>query len=210
VGRSRGRLLNLEPIRSDHVAVAKRHAVPIRGPLARGVQQAVAAMFGRRDRRRIWLDGGDQHGKLIRLAVVGPLVLVAVAVLGLTLYCRHLLQAAAVGTVDASAALYVAAGGFLLATSAAIVLQSARVAQRVAGPEHRLRQVLQRIRAGDLTTRARLRKGDLLGGLAEECNELIDWLNHNPPSGTSTGSDLLLVDQVQLEEPVLAGEERGS
>jgi hypothetical protein len=38
-----------------------------------------------------------------------------------------------------------------------------------------------------------LRRGDLLTGLAEECNALLDWLNENPPRGVATGSDVVQV-----------------
>jgi hypothetical protein len=29
-----------------------------------------------------------------------------------------------------------------------------------------------------------------LTGLARDCNELLDWLNQNPPSGAHTGNDV--------------------
>jgi hypothetical protein len=122
-------------------------------------------------------------------------------VVGLTGYCSHLLaeaesgRAAPIGT----AALYVGAGCFLLASVAVVLLQAARVCHRVAGPEYRLRAALARIRSGDLTFRVHLRRGDLLTGLADECNELLEWLNRNPPSGATTGSDVVEVDALPLE-----------
>ena len=74
-----------------------------------------------------------------------------------------------------------------------------RLAGRVAGPEYRLRRALQRIRTGDLGFRVNLRRGDLLAGLAQECNELLDWLNANPPRGAHTGTDI--VEVAEFAEP---------
>lgn len=74
---------------------------------------------------------------------------------------------------------------------ALVVGQGLRVAHHLAGPEHQLCMALRRIRSGDLAFRVQLRAGDLLGSLASECNALLDWLNHNPPGGACTGSDVV-------------------
>jgi hypothetical protein len=128
----------------------------------------------------------------------------------LTLFCRALLSdiASGVSSIGTSTALFVTAGGFLLASMAVVVLQASRVAHRVAGPEYRLRQSLQRIRGGDLSFRINLRKGDMLTGLAQECNELLDWLNRCPPSGCQTGTDLVevLPDQLLEAQPAMVEE----
>ena len=131
-----------------------------------------------------------------------PMAMPAVAVVVITWFCRDMLLGAVAGeaTVAAELPLYVAAGCFLLAAGAVVVLQSLQVAERVAGPEYRLVQSLRRIRGGDLSFRVHLRKGDLLGELAQECNELLEWVNQNPPSGARTGSDLLEVTELSAEE----------
>lgn len=137
-----------------------------------------------------------------RAARMVPLAMLAIAVVVITWFCRDMLIGAIAGeaTVGAELPLYVAAGCFLLAAGAVVVLQSVQVAERVSGPEFRLVQSLRRIRSGDLAFRVHLRKGDLLGGLAQECNELLEWLNQNPPSGAHTGSDLLEVAELPVEE----------
>jgi hypothetical protein len=121
--------------------------------------------------------------------------------IGLTGYCRYLLTEAESGrsALVGTGALYVGAGGFLLASAAVIFMQAARVCHRVAGPEYRLRAALARIRSGDLSFRVHLRRGDLLTALADECNELLEWLNRNPPSGTTTGTDVVEVDALPPE-----------
>jgi hypothetical protein len=45
-----------------------------------------------------------------------------------------------------------------------------------------------------------LRRGDLLSGLAQECNELLEYLNSNPPSGAKTGTDVV---DIAFEDEVL-------
>jgi len=148
----------------------------------------------------------SRNGRAGSVAIVIPLVVLAIAVLGITIFCRRLLQdATEVGaTGPADLPIYVAAGCFLLSAGAVVVIQSSRVAERVAGPEHRLIQGLRRLRSGDLSFRLNLRKGDLLTGLAHECNELIEWLNQNPPVGARTGSDMLEVAEVKSEDSALA------
>lgn len=131
-----------------------------------------------------------------------PAVSMFVTVIVLTHYGRGLLTDAAAGrgvsVSDGTAILLI--GAFLLACASVVVLQSARLAGRIAGPERRLVQALHRIRAGDVAFRVNLRRGDLLGGLATECNALLEWLNANPPAGVRTGSDV-------VEVPVAAPEE---
>ena len=129
-------------------------------------------------RRRNILPDGVASGRLVRLAIATPLACLLLAVVALVLYCSSLLHDAAVGRPvvigDAPLSLFVV--GFLVASAAVVVVQSLRVAARVAGPEYRLCQTLQRIRRGEVGFRVRLRSGDLLTGLAAECNELLDWL----------------------------------
>ncbi len=132
---------------------------------------------------------------VVRVAVAMPLALLLSAVVALAWYCRNLLRDADAGHIvavgDTPLVLFV--GAFLVAGAAVVAVQSLRVANRVAGPEYRLRQALQRIRSGDVGFRISLRRGDLLTGLAAECNELLDWLNRNPPVGVRTGSDVVEV-----------------
>jgi len=145
--------------------------------------------------RRNLLPEGAACGRIVRMALAVPLVLLVAAVVALTLYCRVLLSEAAEGRIVAvgDAPLLLFAGGFLVASAAVVVVQSLRVASRVVGPEFRLRQALQQIRKGDIGFRVHLRRGDLLTGLADECNELLDWLNTNPPQGVSKGTDVVRV-----------------
>ena len=114
---------------------------------------------------------------------------------GITWYGCGLLDSAADGRAVTVSTLFVPFAALLVAGSMVVlVFQSVHVANRVAGPEHRLAQAMRRIRDGDLTFRISLRRGDLLGPLARECNELLDWLNDNPPAGAAVGSDVVSLD----------------
>lgn len=156
---------------------------------------------------------GDSGGRRVRLGLVGvrwsfvvlgvPAVALLVGFLGLLLYCRGLLQSAAEGrqVVFGESAAWLAIGGFLVASLLVFLVQVVRLTRMVEGPEHRLLQSLRRIRGGDLSFRVSLRRGDLLQGLAHECNEVLEWLNRCPPAGARTGGDVVPVVE-QHEEGV--------
>lgn len=150
----------------------------------------------RPDRRRNLLPDGWSCGRLVRLALAVPLAGLLLAVVALVLYCRSLLHDAAAGrpVVIGDTPLAVFVVGFLVASAAVVVAQSLRIASRVAGPEYRLCQTLQRIRRGEVGFRVQLRRGDLLTGLAMEANELLQWLEQHPRVGTAP-----IADEVPLE-----------
>lgn len=138
-------------------------------------------------RRRNLLPDGVACGRLVRIALAVPLLALLLAVVALVVYCRGLLHDAAAGrpVVIGDTPLSVFVVGFLVASAAVVVAQSLRLASRVAGPEYRLCQTLQRIRRGESGFRVKLRRGDLLTGLAGECNELLEWLERKKPVADS-------------------------
>ena len=148
--------------------------------------------------RSFLLPSGSGGGLAARVALGLPVVLMLAAIVILTGYCRSLLMDAVAGRSAAGAgfSLALVAGGFLLASSSVILLQSARLAARVAGPELRLVRAMQRIRAGDTSFRVQLRRGDLLSGLAGECNELIEWLNEKSPREARVEADLVELEGI--------------
>jgi hypothetical protein len=141
------------------------------------------------------------RGRLLRFSMVVPGVLMAASLGGLALYCHAVLTAAADGREPpiGGASFWLAVVAFFAAAAGAIVLQCVRLASRVAGPEYRLRRAMQRIRGHDVGFRVSLRRGDLLSGLARECNDLLDWLNENPPEGVRTGGDVVEIEAEREE-----------
>ena len=57
-----------------------------------------------------------------------------------------------------------------------LALHSTFVSHRIAGPLYRFRKVFGAVASGDLSVRAKLRKGDYLGKESESLNEMIDSL----------------------------------
>lgn len=141
------------------------------------------------------------RGRLLRLSLALPAVAMVVSLAALTLYCRSLLSDAAAGhgVVVGGMSFWLIVGGFFAACALVVLVQSVRLAGRVAGPELRLCRALQRIRSGDVAFRVSLRRGDLLGGLARECNDLLDWLNEHRPATGCTGSDVVEVAPLPAE-----------
>jgi hypothetical protein len=112
-----------------------------------------------------------------------------ITLVALVLYCRQLLMAAAAGehVVVGEYGFWLVVGGFLGACAGVAVLQARRLGRLVAGPELRLCRSLRRMRSGDVDFRIKLRSGDLLSGLAEECNELLACLRQAKVSQCDPG-----------------------
>ena len=168
-----------ETVGLQFLAAAKRTMAPSTGSSDVDTERRAALPGGMAPRAFLWLVFGAPLLGL--LAVVGAL----------TVYCHGLLEDAAAGRIVTigDVPLLLVASTFLFASGVIVAVQSLRVASRIAGPEYRLRQALQRIVAGDLAFRVELRRGDLLTGIARDCNELLDWLNDHPPRSGRNGSD---------------------
>lgn len=130
-------------------------------------------------------------GRLAAFVTLVPAVVMCITLVALVLYCRSLLTAAAAGehVVVGEAGFWLVVGGFLGACAGVAVLQARRLGRLVAGPELRLVRSLQRMRSGDLDFQVRLRNGDLLNGLANECNELLAVLRRGPQPGGLSAPD---------------------
>lgn len=63
--------------------------------------------------------------------------------------------------------------GFILATSFLLLTQARRVSNRVAGPQVRVRQVIDDVLAGNTAMRVHIRAGDYLHDAADDINRLI-------------------------------------
>lgn len=145
---------------------------------------------------------GGSRGGALALVAVGTVLSTAAA------WSALLGAAASSASTHSTIPIYIAGGTIVLLACLVVVVHATRTAHRIAGPEYRLVQSLRRLRQGDLSFRIGLRRGDLLAGLADECNQVIEWLNQNPPSGSRTGTDLVEVEEaVDDGEPVLVAAE---
>jgi hypothetical protein len=175
------------PIQSARGAHGVRHTVrsthlPMASPL-RSTQS----------RRRDRLPPEGVNGALLRFLLVAPLGMLFAAVGLLAWGGSHCLAVAEAGreALEPEGLWPWWFAGLCGLGVAIVVSQGLRIAHRLAGPEQRLRLALRRIRSGDLAFRVQLRSGDLLTGLAAECNALLDWLNHNPPGGSRVDGDVV-------------------
>lgn len=142
--------------------------------------------------------------KLVLILTVLPAVILASAMVGVAWFCRTLLQEAERVDVELPSLLPLFLGvfGICLVSCLLVVLQGLRLQRRLAGPTLRVIAGMQRVRAGDLSFRIHLRRGDYLSEIAFEFNKVIDWLNENPPEGARTGSDVVDVYAVDHDEDI--------
>jgi nitrogen fixation/metabolism regulation signal transduction histidine kinase len=96
--------------------------------------------------------------------------------------------------------LFLAVLGFVIVSAIVVVQQALRFSNRIAGPSYRLIKSMQQVCSGDVSFRVKLRKGDLLGEVADAFNELLDWLNLHPPRGVKTRDLVEVSDAVELPE----------
>src|SRR5690606_1252387 len=145
--------------------------------------------------RRILLVNEPLQKRVILAVAALPTVGLAACGLLVAAFCRDLLVEATERDVELPTLvpLFLAILGFTLAVAALVVFQALRFSHRIAGPAYRLVKSRERIRSGDICFRVILRRGDHLSEVAAELNNLLDWLNENPPPGVKTGSDLVRV-----------------
>jgi methyl-accepting chemotaxis protein len=83
---------------------------------------------------------------------------------------------------------------FVVATGALAVIQAVRYSNRVIGPAMRIKRTLLQIRAGDLGTPIKLRKGDALTDVADELNRLMEHLRRSTPAAPSASTGKTTTD----------------
>ncbi len=63
-----------------------------------------------------------------------------------------------------------------------ILFLALKISHKIAGPSYRIRETMKAVRNGDLSCRARIRKGDYLRDVADELNDFLDWVEENAAS----------------------------
>lgn len=129
----------------------------------------------------------------LRVAAIVVLCIVAAAFAAELL--SHLQAAVDRNLAPASTdALWVWAVGLIAAVLVALLVEVANIVRRFRRPEQQVRLAMQRIRAGDVGFRIARRRGEPLGRLVHECNDLLEWLNRNPPEGARLDRDVFELD----------------
>ena len=114
----------------------------------------------------------------------------------------RLIDEAARGELSNSTRAYLvlAIVGFCLACGLVVFSHAYRLVTRLLGPSYRLIDAMKPVRTGDIGFRVHLRKGDMLMNVANEFNQLLDWLNSNPPCDVTMGSDVVDVEMGEEDE----------
>src|SRR5688572_11483228 len=157
-------------------------------------------------RKTIWVNKPAQK-KLILAVSLMPTLGLTIATVMVGFLCRRVLEEAIVAEVELPTLLplFGAVLFFIVTAGAVVLIQALNLSHRVAGPMYRIIESMKRMRSGDIGFRVTLRKGDHLNEIADELNNVIDWLNVNPPPGVSRGADLVniepkLIDIVGLND----------
>jgi len=95
-------------------------------------------------------------------------------------------------------ALWIWSVALAVAVLGALLVEVANIVRRFRRPEQQVRLAMQRIRAGDVGFRIARRRGEPLGRLVHECNDLLEWLNRNPPDGARVDRDVFELDADDL------------
>ena len=134
----------------------------------------------------------------LRLLPIVALCITAIAFAG---HCLVLMQSVARDDHASPFGFWPAAAAFIACVLLVVILEVARIGKRFEQPERLLRRAMQRMRGGDVGFRVTAKRGEPLGGLVRECNELLEWLNANPPAGARVGGDIveLPVDDAEVD-----------
>ena len=165
--------------------------------------------LGGLNRRSVQVTNSGAMKPMSWVAQLGLLFVVLTNVGLIAALSDRLIDEAARGEVATSTRAYLilALVGFCLACGLVVFSYSYRLVTRLLGPSYRLIDAMKRVRTGDIGFRVHLRKGDMLLDVADEFNQLLDWLNSNPPCDVTMGSDVVDVDMG--EEDDMAGVHSG-
>ena len=160
-------------------------------------------------RKTIWVNKPAQK-KLILAVSLMPTLGLTIATVMVGFLCRRVLEEAIVAEVELPTLLplFGAVLFFIVTAGAVVLIQALNLSHRVAGPMYRIIESMKRMRGGDIAFRVTLRKGDHLNEIADELNNVIDWLNVNPPPGVSRGADLVNIEP-KLPEAIALNDVQG-
>ena len=141
-------------------------------------------------RKSVIVDASAQTRMVLGLSVL-PLAVILVAAIAMWIFGNRLFEEAKQSNADLPSlgAVTMIQYLFVVATGALAVIQALRYSNRVVGPAMRIKRTLLQIRAGDLETPIKLRKGDALTDVADELNRLMEHLRRGTPASTSASPE---------------------
>lgn len=104
------------------------------------------------------------------------------------------------GSLSNLSTLAISIVAFVASLLIVLFVEVCNMTRRFRAAEQQVRVAMQRIRAGDVGFRVARRPGEPMARLVQECNGLLAWLNHNPPSGVNVDRDLFDLDADDEDE----------
>ena len=167
---------------------------------------------GRQRRRQIIVDKTLQS-RIAFTAAWPPALCVALATVLLGVYCSRLHEEELLVDAELPSIVPVFAIGvaFMLIATVYTFYSAIRFSHRVAGPMVNIGNTLERFRGGDRAARVRLREKDYLGKVANDVNQLLEWVADQAPAGTGAADQAdeapapTATESDQVESPSSAG-----
>ena len=146
-------------------------------------------------RKSVIVDASAQRRMILGISVL-PLTVMLVAAIAMWFFGNRLFEEAKDTNAELPSlgVLTMIQYLFVVTTGALAVIQAVRYSNRVVGPAVRIKRALQQIRAGDLDTPIKLRKGDALTDVADELNRLMEHLRRNTPAKAPANSEKTIAD----------------
>lgn len=134
-----------------------------------------------KNRRRILFVDRPMQNRIILSVAWAPALALTVTSLMLLWFCNNLAAEAEATRQELPSLLptYVTVLGFLGFAATFVMMTALRTSHRVVGPVVAFKRTFDSIKAGDLSSRTRLRDGDYLTGVADEVNGFLEWLEEN-------------------------------
>jgi methyl-accepting chemotaxis protein len=157
-------------------------------PTAQGDESLEMGHLNRR--KSVIVDASAQRRMILGISVL-PLAVMLIAAIAMWFFGNRLFEEAKDSNADLPSlgVLTMIQYLFVVTTGALAVIQAVRYSNRVIGPAVRIKRSLQQIRAGDLETPIKLRKGDALTDVADELNRLMEHLRRNTPAKTPVSTE---------------------
>ena len=168
-------------------------------------------MADRKNRRKTMVVNKPLQGDLILKISLFPTLALAATTILLAVFCQKLTDEALLADIELPSLvpLLITVMGFVLVSVMFLLYNALKISHRIAGPIYRLCKCIQRIRGGDINFEITLRDGDHLEEVRDELNQLLNWLNENPPAGVKTrasnGSEATMSESAhETHEPAMA------
>jgi hypothetical protein len=130
------------------------------------------------DRRKQLLILPAMQKRIIRRAAVIPSIALLALGTAVAVHCMRVIGEAYEHGVDLPGMRFLlpAILAFVIAMAGLLLHQAVHFSNKIGGPAYRLILSMRQFRAGELPGKVKLRGGDYLTEVADELNDLLDWI----------------------------------